>query len=302
MPMCARPIRNPHDAELAARDWLRSVGFADARLTSAGPDGGVDVRSSSLVAQVKAEMKPTGLGVVQRTYGIAQAEGCKAACFALNGFTQEAKQWASRQEVALFVFDYEGDVEPFNFAASRLAARARESEPVPGERPQLPGYKMHAGMNPYSSFRFSERELGDPTARWLCYVTVKGDAERAKREVTSRIVDCEVIGLRQSGYGTDTATTLEIEPNRSTSASWGYILRDLESYWADYAVWSDDDGGYPPGTLLYYMLDKVAGTGVGTSGDAPDRADQTQPQMGGCLTSVLVVFTAVAVLLAMLVP
>jgi hypothetical protein len=122
--MCARPIRNPHDAELAARDWLRSVGFVDAEAGSGGPDGGVDVRASGLVAQVKAEMKPIGLPVIQRTYGIARAEGSDAACFALSGFTQDAIEWADQQEVALFVFDYESDVTPVNVAGSRLAARA----------------------------------------------------------------------------------------------------------------------------------------------------------------------------------
>ena len=88
--MCARPIRNYRDAELAARDWLRSVGFTDADLTGEGADGGVDVRSSNLVAQVKAELKPVGRPVIQQIFGVASAEGSEAACFALSGFTSEA--------------------------------------------------------------------------------------------------------------------------------------------------------------------------------------------------------------------
>lgn len=117
----SRPIRGFEDAELAARDWLREVGFADAEVTGQGADGGVDVRGSELVAQVKAEMKPIGGPVIQQIFGIATAEEKLAACFALSGFTNKAVDFADRVGVALFRFNYEGEVEPANVSARALA-------------------------------------------------------------------------------------------------------------------------------------------------------------------------------------
>src|SRR4051812_20453907 len=51
-PEC-RLITCPRDAEESACRWLRWMGFADAEVTAAGSDGGVDIRSSKVVAQVK---------------------------------------------------------------------------------------------------------------------------------------------------------------------------------------------------------------------------------------------------------
>ena len=62
--LAARPpprlVRSPQDAEDAAADWMRYLGFPDACRTPDGADGGIDVTSSRGVAQVKLEGKPTG--------------------------------------------------------------------------------------------------------------------------------------------------------------------------------------------------------------------------------------------------
>lgn len=109
-----RLIRSPGDAEVVAADWLRYFGYVDATVTAAGADGGVDVESSVVVAQVKAEMKPTGRPVVQQIFGIASLRGAQAAVFSLAGFTSEAADWANEAGVALFQFDMQGDPEPLN--------------------------------------------------------------------------------------------------------------------------------------------------------------------------------------------
>src|SRR5437763_10631632 len=53
-------IRSPDEAELVAAEWMRHLGFPDARCTGAGTDGGVDVRSAGAGAQVKAQLSPVG--------------------------------------------------------------------------------------------------------------------------------------------------------------------------------------------------------------------------------------------------
>jgi hypothetical protein len=80
-------LRTPRDAEAAARDWMFYLGWDNAFLTSSGADGGVDVRASGAVAQVKAQLKPTGRPEVQQLHGVASHESAEALFFSLGGFT-----------------------------------------------------------------------------------------------------------------------------------------------------------------------------------------------------------------------
>lgn len=112
-------IRNFRDAEEAARLHLMSLGHTDAKVTADGPDGGVDVRTATAVAQVKLQGSPVGAPIVQQIFGVAKSEGKEAACYALDGYTREAVLFANRTGTALFKFDYEGDAEPVNEIASR---------------------------------------------------------------------------------------------------------------------------------------------------------------------------------------
>jgi hypothetical protein len=118
-------IRSFQDAEVAARDWIRFWGFEDAELTGGGADGGVDVESLGLVAQVKAGMRAIGRPVVQQIYGVAASRGCEAAVFSLTGYTRAASQWADLNGVGLFHFDLQGEPAPINEAARRLSERSR---------------------------------------------------------------------------------------------------------------------------------------------------------------------------------
>ena len=117
-------IRSPEDAERAALKWMLDNGYPDSLLTSAGADGGVDVRSGSAVAQVKAEMKPIGRPTVQQLAGIGAVEKSKCLFFSLSGFTDEAVEWANNADVALFQFDLQGDPEPLNESASDVVLDA----------------------------------------------------------------------------------------------------------------------------------------------------------------------------------
>jgi hypothetical protein len=120
----ARTIRSPDDAEQVAAEWMRHLGFDDARCTAAGTDGGVDVRSRGAVAQVKAQLTPVGRPELQALYGVARSEGRRPLFFSLMSYTAAALAWADEVGMALFRFDHAGMVEPVNASAETLLVAA----------------------------------------------------------------------------------------------------------------------------------------------------------------------------------
>lgn len=118
-----RIIRYSRDAEIAAAEWLRFWGAADARTHGPGADGGVDVESSQLVVQVKARVSPAGRPELQRLHGVAVAKGKQGTFFSLGGFTAQAAGWANQVELALFEFDLQGEPRPVNAPAYRIAGQ-----------------------------------------------------------------------------------------------------------------------------------------------------------------------------------
>lgn len=118
-----RPIRTSRDAERSARDALRSWGYIDADLTRIGADHGIDVASSDIVAQVKAQTSPVGAAVVREIFGVSVVKRRVAACFSLAGFTPAATKFAKEAGVALFAFDLAGEPSPLNSSAVDLMER-----------------------------------------------------------------------------------------------------------------------------------------------------------------------------------
>ena len=122
-PPAPRLLSSPRDAELIAQEWMIHWGYEDARCTPVGADAGVDVDSSRAIAQVKAEMSPTGRPVIQQTYGAAVLHSKQALVFSLAGFTKEAIAWADQAGVALFSFDLQGVPKSENEHGSRVASQ-----------------------------------------------------------------------------------------------------------------------------------------------------------------------------------
>ena len=91
--------------------WL---GFGLAKVTSVGPDSGIDVSSNLAVAQVKMEGVPTGRPAVQRLLGVSVGEKKQGIFFSLSGYTAGANQWATQVGILLFQFDYQGGPRPCN--------------------------------------------------------------------------------------------------------------------------------------------------------------------------------------------
>jgi hypothetical protein len=115
-----RLLRNARDAEESACDWMRWLGYPDARVTRQGADGGVDVTSTHAVAQVKAQTAPTGRPDVQRIAGVAAAASKAALFFSLGGYTAAARSWGEQARVGLFRFDLQGSPEPVSSMAQTL--------------------------------------------------------------------------------------------------------------------------------------------------------------------------------------
>ena len=119
-----RTIRSPDDAEQVAAEWMRHLGFDDARCTAPGTDGGVDVRSRGAVAQVKAQLAPVGRPELQALYGVARSEGRQPLFFSLMSYTAAALGWADEVGMALFRFDHAGMVEAVNGAGQAMLMAA----------------------------------------------------------------------------------------------------------------------------------------------------------------------------------
>jgi Holliday junction DNA helicase RuvB len=123
VPAGSVPITSWAAYEQAAANNMRRFGFPDAAVTPSGADGGIDVRASGAVAQVKARSTATPRPEVQQLHGIASAEGKLGVFFSLNGYTAGAIEWAESR-VALFVLESTGTARPVGALAEGLMNRA----------------------------------------------------------------------------------------------------------------------------------------------------------------------------------
>lgn len=109
-------------AEVAAAEWMRAHGCHGAKVTSGGPDGGIDVHSSRAVAQVKHQFGKVGRPAIQRLFAVAIAEGKVGLFFSTSGYTQAAQEWADKHGVGLFLL---GPVRPVNAVGRKIARSKR---------------------------------------------------------------------------------------------------------------------------------------------------------------------------------
>lgn len=111
-------------AERAMARAMQNMGFGDARAMPGGPDGGIDVRSRSAVAQVKHHRTKVGRPDLQRLYGARGTSSDKQMLFfSRSGYSNAAVDYAAGVDMALFVFDDSGNVRGLNAPAKKLNAR-----------------------------------------------------------------------------------------------------------------------------------------------------------------------------------
>jgi len=105
---------------------MRQHGHPDAGVTNGGADGGIDVYSSTAVAQVKAQSQPIGRPDVQALRGAALSLGRQALFFSTSGFTKQAATWATGAGVGLF------QIAPHSGEICAVNATARWAPPSQG--------------------------------------------------------------------------------------------------------------------------------------------------------------------------
>lgn len=116
-------IRSFRDAEEAAAQWMRWLGWGDAALTPQGKDGGIDVIATHAVAQVKAHVNQITRPDVQQLFGVAASLRRTPVFFSAGGYTPDARNWADSVSMALFRFDLQGEPQPMNDVARDLWER-----------------------------------------------------------------------------------------------------------------------------------------------------------------------------------
>ncbi|ASR54191.1 restriction endonuclease [Cellulomonas sp. PSBB021] len=132
-------VANEVEAEEFAAHTLRAFGHTDAARTPTGPDGGIDVRASRALAQVKFRASQTGRPDLQRLVGAAAHQRhAELFFFSGAGFSTKAVEYADQVGVALFTFDLAGTLTPVNDAATRLAHRTTEERHADPRLPPRP--------------------------------------------------------------------------------------------------------------------------------------------------------------------
>jgi hypothetical protein len=117
-------------AESLVKDWMLYLGMPSAEVTRYSGDGGVDVASSTYVAQVKNYRDLVGVQAIREILGVAVAEGKKPLFFTSGSFTSEALSFAEKANIPLFIYDAaKGNLERVNTAAENLySQRSNVSE------------------------------------------------------------------------------------------------------------------------------------------------------------------------------
>ncbi|NME78966.1 restriction endonuclease [Rhodococcus sp. 105337] len=120
-------ITCPEDAEHFAAALMRDMGFVDAIVTGAGPDGGLDVVARRAVAQVKWMHARVGRPDLQRLYGARGSDHSKSLLFftelfSESPYTPQAVDYANAHGIGLFAYTSDRNLFPQNQHAVDFAA------------------------------------------------------------------------------------------------------------------------------------------------------------------------------------
>lgn len=112
------------------------MGFSNAQATPVGPDDGVDVLGSGVVAEVKFKGVEAPPKDVRAVVGAAAVvPGASPAFFSLDGFTAQAVAYGEAAGVALFTFDYSGEpIAVSTVAEEWMAGGGKRRAPPAGGR------------------------------------------------------------------------------------------------------------------------------------------------------------------------
>jgi hypothetical protein len=133
----AHHVRSWQEAEVNAARWMQYWGFTDATVTQGGTDGGIDVRATYALAQVKFLASSVGRPDLQRLIGAAAAEpGRQLIFFTGSDYSVKAVEFADAVGMALFTYGLDGSMTPINPTARTVMQRGGvPSQPVPAWQP-----------------------------------------------------------------------------------------------------------------------------------------------------------------------
>lgn len=156
-------IQSDYAAEQMAAHAMRGMGYPDAQETPVGPDGGVDVRASRAIAQVKWRAAQTGRQEIQALVGARGLNhDLRLFFFSASGFSQQAVEYGEMMEVALFTFNVVGGLTP-------ITSKATEAL----HRPVEPGGFAHTSGSSHTS-RISPSTKAWWKRHWIHVLTIFG--------------------------------------------------------------------------------------------------------------------------------
>jgi hypothetical protein len=117
-------ISSWQQAEHNAARWMRYWGYSDAVAKPGGADGGVDVRATGALGQVKYRAARVGRPELQRFVG-ARPHGSdvQLVFFTGSNYASTAVSYAQEWGIALFQYRLDGSMVPVNAAAGRISSR-----------------------------------------------------------------------------------------------------------------------------------------------------------------------------------
>ena len=117
-------------AEANAQNWMRYWGYSDASVTGPGCDGGIDVRSSRALAQVKFQSANVSRPDLQRLVGArGQRYDLQLLMFAKAWYSRDALIYADEMNIALFHYEGDGSMMPMNAAAEQISHTSAGAPP-----------------------------------------------------------------------------------------------------------------------------------------------------------------------------
>lgn len=123
----------PMEAEALAAQWMRLLGVVDAEPRRHSGDGGVDVVSTTYIAQVK-NLAPTAsvpVAQIRELAGVAAHDGRRALFFSSGGYSTGGIEFANRAGITLFVYDAVRGTLLGTNELGRVAVARGLSEPHP---------------------------------------------------------------------------------------------------------------------------------------------------------------------------
>ena len=96
-------IENAHAFEKYMAEWMRWLGWDDAKAMPVGPDEGIDVKAKGALGQAKHWDTEVGIEEVQRHNGVCEGIQKHGRVFlSKSGYTPQAIKWANDRDLPLF--------------------------------------------------------------------------------------------------------------------------------------------------------------------------------------------------------